>query len=242
VTVFEVLADPRRRRILQELGRSDRRVQELTARLGEPQSLVSYHLRVLREAGLVTSRASAHDRRDTYYRADLAACRHLVVEGASELHPGLRLAPEPPPPTRRGARVLFLCTGNSARSQMAEALLTRRSAGAVSARSAGSAPKALHPLAVAVMAERGIDISANRVKHLRRFARQRFDVVVTLCDRVREVCPELPGASATAHWSMADPSLEGAVAAFERTAQELETRIGPLLAQLATTEEMTHAR
>jgi protein-tyrosine-phosphatase len=125
---------------------------------------------------------------------------------------------------------------------MAEALLTRRSAGAVSARSAGSAPKALHPLAVTVMAERGIDISANRVKHLRRFARQRFDVVVTLCDRVREVCPELPGASATAHWSMADPSLEGAVAAFERTAQELETRIGPLLAQLATTEEMTHAR
>ena len=117
--------------------------------------------------------------------------------------------------TRRGRvaaarpRVLFLCTGNSARSQMAEALLEQLGGGAVEAVSAGSHPKVLHPNAVRVMRERGIDISGRRTKHLDRFTQQQFDNVVTLCDRVREVCPEFPGHPALAHWSIPDPALEG---------------------------------
>ena len=138
-------------------------------------------------------------------------------------------------------RVLFLCPGNSARSQMAEALLEHRSHRAIEARSAGSQPKPLHPNAVRVMAKRGIDISARSTKHLRRFGRTRFDYVITLCDRVREVCPEFGGDPRTAHWSMADPASEGSTdeasyPAFERTADELEVRIRHLIIQLSTTE------
>jgi protein-tyrosine-phosphatase len=135
--------------------------------------------------------------------------------------------------------VLFLCTGNSARSQIAEALLARMSGGTIHACSAGSAPKPLHPNAVRVLRERGIDISANRTKHLDELSSQRFDTVITLCDRVREVCPEFPSGTGRVHWSVPDPSLAGSTLrasypAFERTAAELETRIGfqlPLLRQ-----------
>ena len=135
--------------------------------------------------------------------------------------------------------MLFLCTGNSARSQIAEALLEHRTRGVVSARSAGSHPKPLHPNAVRVMAERGIDISNHRSKHLDRFARTRFDRVITLCDKVREVCPEFPGQPTTAHWSMADPAAEDSDAdtsyrAFVRTADEIEARVALLIAQLTS--------
>jgi protein-tyrosine-phosphatase len=121
---------------------------------------------------------------------------------------------------------------------MAEALIVEMSDGAVEAASAGSHPKSLHPNAVRVMRERGIDISANRTKHLEEFSGWRPNMVITLCDRVREVCPEFRGGARYVHWSMADPSLEGATdrisyPAFERTAAELETRIRYLLPLLS---------
>jgi len=118
---------------------------------------------------------------------------------------------------------------------MAEALLGAMSDGGVEVMSAGSHPKPVHPNAVRVMHERGIDISTARSKHLSRFTRRRFDAVVTLCDRVREVCPDFAGSAMSMHWSIPDPSLEGDSAdeshpAFERTADELENRIGFLFA------------
>ena len=241
--ILRLVADPQRWQLLGELSRSDRRVHELTELVGKPQNLVSYHLAELRKAGLVTARRSSADGRDVYYRVDLVRCRDLLGAAGSALHPGLRLEPAPPPATvgpdrrGRGARVLFLCTGNSARSQMAEALLEHRSGGGIEARSAGSHPKALHPNAVRVMAERGIDIAGRETKHLRRFARTRFDRVVTLCDKVREVCPEFPGQPAATHWSMPDPAAEGGTdartyPAFHRTAEELDVRIGLLIDEL----------
>jgi protein-tyrosine-phosphatase len=141
-----------------------------------------------------------------------------------------------------------LCTGNSARSQIAEALLEHMSDGTVEAVSAGSNPKPLHPNAVRVMRKRGIDISTNRTKHLDEFLAQRFDRVITLCDRVREVCPEFPAQPQLVHWSVPDPALEGSTTrasypAFERTAAELETRISFLLPLLSerTTRRSAHA-
>jgi ArsR family transcriptional regulator, arsenate/arsenite/antimonite-responsive transcriptional repressor / arsenate reductase (thioredoxin) len=121
--------------------------------------------------------------------------------------------------------VLFLCTGNSARSQIAEALCEQLSGGAVSAASAGSHPKPLHPNAVRVMRERGIDLAGRRSKHLSEFSGRRFDYVISLCDRVREVCPEFPGGPDLIHWSIPDPAREPGSDAFERTAAELSTRI-----------------
>jgi protein-tyrosine-phosphatase/DNA-binding transcriptional ArsR family regulator len=248
---LQLVGDPQRWQLLGELASTDRRVGELTGLLGKPQNLVSYHLAELREAGLVTARRSSADRRDVYYRADLARCRDLLGAAGAALHPGLRLGPAAPGPagpvppgpgrpgTGRSPLVLFLCTGNSARSQMAEALLEHRSGGSIRARSAGSHPKALHPDAVRVMAERGIDLSGRQSKHLRRFARTRFDRVVTLCDKVREVCPEFPGGPRVAHWSMPDPAVEGGTdaersAAFARTADELDVRVELLVGELAT--------
>lgn len=242
---LRLLADERRWRLVSELARSDRRVGELTEIAGEPQNLVSYHLRELREAGLVTSRRSSFDGRDVYYRVDLDRCLEVLCAAGTALHPALRLAAAEFLPRRHAPRphVLFLCTGNSARSQMAEALLELRSGHTIRASSAGSHPKTLHPDAVRVMAERGIDISGQPTKSVDRFARTRLDHVITLCDRVREVCPELPGRPAYAHWSMPDPAAEGAgYPAFERTAQELETRISHLIPRLTTEGANAHAR
>jgi protein-tyrosine-phosphatase/DNA-binding transcriptional ArsR family regulator len=240
--LLQLLADPVRWQLLDELARSDRRVSELCALGDKPQSLVSYHLRELRSGGLVTSRRSAADGRDTYYRGDLGRCADVLAAVGGSLHPAIDLAATEPRPVagRRGPRqrVLFLCTGNSARSQMAEALLEQMSRGAIVGRSAGSTPKPLNPLAVRVLAERGIDISGRRSKHLDRFAGDRFDRVVTLCDKVREVCPRFGGNPTTAHWSMADPAAEGdddeaRYRAFVRTAHEIEQRLGWLIAELA---------
>jgi protein-tyrosine-phosphatase/DNA-binding transcriptional ArsR family regulator len=231
---------PLRWQLLAELARSDRRVRELRERLGQPQSLVSYHLGQLRAGGLVSVRRSSADRRDAYYRIDLTHCGELLIETGRALHPGLALhqglslVPPPAERIRRRTRVLFLCTGNSARSQMAEALLGQLGAGTVEVASAGSRPKPLHPSAVLVMREHGIDISGRRAKHLDTFAGQRFGYVISLCDRLREVCPEFPGHPQMIHWSIADPAGEAdGYPAFRRVATELRTRIGFLLLRIA---------
>lgn len=229
-------------RLLGQLARSDRLVSELTRLVGEPQNLVSYHLGKLRDGGLVSARRSSADGRDSYYTVDLARLRTLLAATGAALHPGLGLDPPAGAGGRRPAgptaAVLFLCTGNSARSQMAEALARARSGGSVDAHSAGSRPKALHPNAVRAMRERGIDIAGQRPKHLDEFAATHFDRVVTLCDRVREVCPEFPGGPEAVHWSIADPAAggddEATYPAFQDTAAELEARIGFLLAALGT--------
>ena len=232
-------ADPLRWRLLLELARSDRRVRELAALAGQPQNLVSYHLGRLRAAGLVDARRSSFDGRDTYYHLDLARCAQSLASAGAALHPGLRL--DPAPPAGRGpdaCAVLFLCTGNSARSQAAEALARARSAGRVQAFSAGSDPRPLHPNAVRVMAERGIDLAGRHSRHLSVFAGRRFNYVITLCDRVREVCPEFPGHPGFLHWSIPDPAAGGGsdedtYPAFEQMAAELETRIGFWLAAIS---------
>jgi ArsR family transcriptional regulator, arsenate/arsenite/antimonite-responsive transcriptional repressor / arsenate reductase (thioredoxin) len=228
---------PLRWRLLSELARSDRRVGELCELAEQRQSLVSYHLRQMRDGGLVSARRSLADGRDTYYVLELAHCGELLASAGAALHPGLASTVGAHAGRGRGltrARVLFLCTGNSARSQMAEALAEQLSAGAVRAVSAGSHPKPLHPNAVRVMRERGIDLAGRRSKHFSEFTGRRFDYVISLCDRVREICPEFPGTPEAIHWSVRDPAREPGtdhetLPAFERTAAELETRTGFLL-------------
>ena len=236
--ILGLLSDPLRWQLVGELGRSDRRVGELVQLLGKPQNVVSYHLAELRQAGIVSARRSSSDGRDVYYRADLFLCRDLLGEAGLALHPGLSLAPRLVDGATPGPRLrlLFLCTGNSARSQIAEALVEHRSAGNVEAQSAGSHPKPIHPNAMRVMAERGIDISDRPTKPLARFAGTRFDRVITLCDRVREICPQFPGTPIIAHWSIADPAAAGhsdeaTYPAFQDVADEIEGRVALLLAQ-----------
>jgi protein-tyrosine-phosphatase len=236
---LQLAGHPLRWRILGELARSDRMVHELTGLVDEPQNLVSYHLAKLRDGRLVSGRRSSADRRDTYYTLDLARVGGQLSATGGALHPGLRLAPPPREDSRTGAaRILFLCTGNSARSQMAEALIKARSGGVVKAYSAGSHPKPLHPNALRAMREQhGLDLSGHASKHLDVFAGQRFDWVISLCDRVREVCPEFPGGPETVHWSIANPVTgdpdDVTYPLFQQTAVELAARIAFLFAVLA---------
>jgi protein-tyrosine-phosphatase/DNA-binding transcriptional ArsR family regulator len=235
-TFLELAGHTLRWRLMSELARSDRRVRELVALVDQPQSLVSYHLGRLRapNAALVTTRRSSADGRDSYYSLDVARCAELLGAAGGALHPALGLAATPPPAatTRAGrrTRVLFLCSGNSARSQIAEALVQHLSNGTVVAYSAGSDPKPVRPNAIRVGHEYGIDLSSRRSKQLSRFVQRRFDFVISLCDRVREVCPEFPRAAEVVHWSVPDPSREGGTddesyPAFQRVAAELEQRI-----------------
>jgi arsenate reductase len=132
-------------------------------------------------------------------------------------------------------RVLILCTGNSARSQMAEGLLRTLGQGTLDVFSAGTRPGIVRPEAVAVMAERGIDISGHRSKHVDEFAGQRFDYVITVCDSANESCPVFPGAPRRIHWSFPDPAaVEGSeaerLAAFRSVRDDLAGVLDRLVA------------
>jgi protein-tyrosine-phosphatase/DNA-binding transcriptional ArsR family regulator len=232
-----LVGDPLRWRLLHELARSDLRVRELVAALGEPQNLVSYHLAKLRATRLVTARRSSFSGRDTYYHLDLTRWAEEWADVGTSLHPGLRSVAVSPPSARTSGRVLFLCTGNSGRSPMAQALLRHRSAGAVEVASAGSRPRPLHPNAVRVMAEYGIELD-HAPTHVDTLRDTRFHWVISLCDRVREVCPEFPGRPDVAHWSLPDPAQDGdtddaTLPGYRRTAAELDRRIDFLLPRLA---------
>ncbi len=138
----------------------------------------------------------------------------------------------------RPMRVLFLCTHNSARSQMAEALLRSLSKGTVEAFSAGSEPALqVHPLARRCMEKMDFDMSKAVPKHFDQFAGQHFNAVVTVCDKVKEVCPTFPDNPEVLDWSIPDPvSVQGTEAeqleAFKQVALQLTTRIQLLLALL----------
>ena len=103
-------------------------------------------------------------------------------------------------------RVLFVCTGNSARSIMAEALLRRHGGGRFEVFSAGTEPRGVNPLTLRVLGEAGIDASQARSKSVAEFAGQRFDYVITVCDQARQACPVFPGSGLSLHWGYEDPA------------------------------------
>ncbi|MFI7547151.1 ArsR family transcriptional regulator [Actinoplanes sp. NPDC049599] len=233
---------PLRWRMLTELARGDLRVRELVALLGEPQSLVSYHLRLLRSGGLVTAGRSSFDGRDSYYHLDLDRCAEALADTGAALHPMLRPPPPPPPPPPEvtvPVGVLFVCTGNSARSPIAEALLRHRTGGRVAVASAGISPKAaLHPEAVRALREGfGIDLAGQSPRPLAAVLDRRFDHVISLCDKAREALTDLPGRPRLAHWSIADPAAAAGAGhrAFRNTAAEIDNRVRHLVPVLAAT-------
>jgi ArsR family transcriptional regulator, arsenate/arsenite/antimonite-responsive transcriptional repressor / arsenate reductase (thioredoxin) len=241
-----LVAHPLRWRLLTTLAESDLRVRELVTRVGQPQNLVSYHLRMLRRGGLVSATRSSFDGRDSYYHLDLDRCADALTETGATLHPALRqgVVPAGPPREHQWSRrlaVLFVCTGNSARSPIAEALLRHRTGGRVTVMSAGSRPKAhLHPDAVRVMGEEfGIDITGQRPRHVHDLGDRQFGHVITLCDKAREGCPEFVDHPRRIHWSVPDPVVashtpQGSYRMFQQTAADIETRVRHLLPVLAT--------
>ena len=225
--LMRLAAHPLRWALLTELAASDLRVRELTAAVGEPQNLVSYHLGLLRRAGLVTARRSSFDGRDTYYHLNLAHCASAFMAAAAALHPALARVEAA---WQEGRSVLFLCTGNSARSPIAEALLRSHHGNRVRVASAGSHPRAaLHPNTVRVLREEyGLDLAHRRPQSLAEVS-ESFDYVITLCDKIREI-PRDHGSAVSMHWSLPDPAASAAsnaasYPAFQRVTRELESRI-----------------
>ena len=142
-------------------------------------------------------------------------------------------------------RVLFICSHNSARSQMAEAMLRAMGGEEFEPFSAGTEATRVRPEAIAVMAEVGIDISGQQSKNLDRFVHQPFDWLVTVCDTARESCPVFPGVERTAHWGVDDPAeVPGSEArhleAFRRARDDLRNRIR-LFITAASSPDLPHA-
>jgi arsenate reductase len=140
-------------------------------------------------------------------------------------------------------RVLFVCTGNSARSQMAEALLGRIGGPDFEASSAGTEPRAVSPYTVRVLAEAGIDWSGARSKSVTEYLGQRFDYVITVCDRARQTCPVFPGRHERLHWDIEDPvAVEGPddqkLAAFRATRTDIEDQVRAFVQSTASAEEL----
>jgi len=131
-------------------------------------------------------------------------------------------------------KVLFLCTGNSARSQIAEGLMKSMGGEQMEVKSAGILPSHVHPLAIRVMDEVGIDISKQTSKSQNQFLKEEFDYIITLCDHAAMACPNFPGQGKRLHWSIEDPAMaigtmDERVAVFRRARDEIRTRIEQFL-------------
>jgi protein-tyrosine-phosphatase/DNA-binding transcriptional ArsR family regulator len=241
---FRVLADNTRLGIIRLLALSDLRAGEIGLALHLPSSAVAYHLKQLQSLDLLHDRHSSADARDVYYHLDLSHLHHLFAATGDALYPGMAAGPDGTPDEQaqarhvvgassRPLRVLFLCTHNSARSQMAEAILRSMGGDQVEAFSAGSDPTEVDPNTIAVLRELGIASTPLHAKSLAIFVGQPFDYIITVCDRVRDLCPVFPGDPKQVHWSFADPAVvedpDSRLTAFREVARELQTRIRYLL-------------
>lgn len=233
--LFQLLADPIRWQIVTALAKSHHQLLELVMLTGQPIGIVRDCLAQLEKLGVVAIRQSDADSAVLYYALDVTHMRSLYLAAGASVHPALiaQEVTELPVVVER-TRVLFLCTHNSARSQIAEGLLRHYSQGRVDVYSAGSRPTAVHPLAIRVLGDIGIDISQHTAHDVRDYVDQAFDYVVTVCDEVREVCPSFPGDTQRMHWSFPDPtrsdlSSEEQLKLFRHTMIHMATMIHYLL-------------
>jgi protein-tyrosine-phosphatase/DNA-binding transcriptional ArsR family regulator len=236
-TLLTLLAHELRWRMLQLLLHSDLRVHELVAACQQPMNLVSYHLKKLRDGHIVRTRRSQADGRDVYYSLNLLHMRALYEETGEALqlrsHTAVGALPH--------ARVLVMCTHNSARSQMAEGWLNVLGQGRIVAVSAGSHPGSLRPEAVVAMQRHGVDIRHQTAKSVEVFRGQAFDYVITVCDQAREVCPVFPGGGQRLHWGYDDTTQHDdpaqRQAAFDVVADQLKVRVEHFLTSISTQEQ-----
>ncbi len=229
--VHAALGDPHRLAVVDALALSDRSPSDLARALGIESNLLAHHLEVLERVGLVERVVSAGDRRRRYLR--------LRAETLDAI--------ETPAATLAARSVLFVCTANSARSQLAAALWN--AASSTPAESAGTHPAdRVHPRTVATAARHGLDLAAARPRALDA-VRRAPDLVVTVCDRAHEQFAVHPAAGAdvaaggptTLHWSIEDPVRAGTAAAFERAYQALRRRVAALAPVVSGAERSRRA-
>lgn len=214
--IFAALGEPVRLALVDRLILGDAAPGELAAELGLSSNLLAHHLRVLESAGVIDRTRSEGDRRRHYVRLRLG---HPVVRAA------VLTGEHPAGPVKADGRVVFVCTANSARSQLAAAAWNRRSL--VPATSAGTHPGSrVHPRAVATAGRHGLDLSGRRPTGLPDRLDER-DLVIAVCDNAHE---ELAAQLPRLHWSIPDPVPIDTDAAFERAYAELARRVADLAA------------
>ncbi|GAA0988792.1 helix-turn-helix domain-containing protein [Acrocarpospora macrocephala] len=212
--VHSALGDPARLAIVDWLALGDASPGEMGGALGLPTNLFAHHVKILQEAGVVERRRSEGDRRRTYLR--------LVTEALDDLMPA---------PLRRVPRVVFVCTHNSARSQLAAALWRQRST--VPTASAGTSPaKRINPRAFDVARRHGLDLDQARTSHLDEVVRP-DDLVIAVCDPAHEQL----GDRERLHWSIADPVRVGTQDAFETAFTDIARRIDRLVPAVQSPQE-----
>ena len=210
VQIHAALADPGRLTIVDRLLRADASPSELQAALAMPSNLIAHHLRVLEGAGIVRRSRSEGDRRRTYIHVNPDTLDAMVPTTSSQAE-----------------RVVFVCTQNSARSQLAVAVWERNSA--VPATSAGTHPAtAVHPRAVAAARRHGLPMRPTTPQHLENVVSP-TDLVIAVCDTAHE---ELPADVNRIHWSIPDPARTDGDEAFDRVLDDLSDRIGHLAPDL----------
>ncbi|MCG3776823.1 MAG: Glutaredoxin arsenate reductase [Nitrospira sp.] len=227
---LKALGDDTRLSIVRLLASTDMTAGEIQAQVGAPQNMVSYHLRMLRSLGLLRDRRSSRDARDVYYSVDLNRLQRLYQAIGAALHEGLAANVGSQDDTSsQPIRVLFLCTHNSARSQLAEGLLRKLGGKDVEVWSAGNDPLSVHPLTVWLLDEWDIDPSGHVAKDVASLVSERFDYVITVCDKAREHCPSFPGNPKRMHWSLPDPLAvddpEEQLRVFRTIGDDLTTRV-----------------
>ena len=186
----------------------------------------------------MTTWRSEADGRDVYYSLNLNRLRQMYLEAGAALHPIVGTNLETLDVSRLPhQRVLFVCTHNSARSQMAEALLRHLSQGKLDVISAGSHPTGVHTDAIRTMDNFGINLRNQSSQSLHDVKGQLFEYVITVCDKAREVCPTFPGEGQHIHWGFSDPVVIAddaeRILAFEKIALSLQSRINQFLVTIA---------
>jgi protein-tyrosine-phosphatase/DNA-binding transcriptional ArsR family regulator len=212
VQIYAALADPGRLTIVDRLLSGDASPSEIQAAVSMPSNLVAHHLRVLQGAGLVRRTRSEGDRRRTYLQ--------LIPEALEAMVPAA---------TRQADRVVFVCSQNSARSQLAVAVWERRSS--VPAASAGTHPAAeVHPQAVAAARRNDLPMRPQTPQQVKDIVAP-TDLVIAVCDNAHE---ELPADTRRIHWSIPDPARGADEEAFDRALQDITRRIDRLVSTLQT--------
>lgn len=213
ITICKALSDPGRLEALLALDRQELCICDIAEKLGLAESTASRHMAILEKAGLVESRKDGRWRYFRHAQADVPGAPQYAVAWVRKHVKGSDARTEEMIDDHAGktacdprARVMFLCTGNSCRSQMAEAFLRKYGKAHVHAYSAGIEPRGVHPMTVAVMKEVGIDISGQTSKSVLEFiGKMHFGYLITVCNRAEDICPLFPGVSYRLYWPFEDP-------------------------------------
>jgi len=213
INICKALSDPGRLEALLALDTKELCICDISEKLGLSESTASRHMAILEKAGLVESRKDGRWRYFRHSQADIpGAAQYAVawirkyIKGTDALTPEIMEEDIQAAACENKARVMFLCSGNSCRSQIAEAFLRKYGKGLFHAYSAGIEPKGIHPMTVKVMEEVGIDLSEQKAKSVLEFIGQmHFGYLITVCNRAEEICPLFPGVSYRLYWPFEDP-------------------------------------